>query len=122
MNKQLNFEVKGHTFTATFPTTNNYLKIHNLKASLSPHYDALLYMGTESSFATIVVDTIAHLTVMCPELVKSLQKPMSELELSELVELSEVYSSKVRPWYNELMNFIFKAPEELKKTEVDTNV
>jgi hypothetical protein len=125
MNRQLNFEFVGHTYSMTFPNTGQYLKIHNLKASLAPSYDLLETMGAESEFSNQIVDAASHLTVLCPELVGNLKKPIIELDLEHTIKLVQVYNSIIRPWYNSVMNELFTAQstaEKLKEGNLEEQI
>ena len=95
-NRTLNFEFQEHSYSMEFPNNQQYLTIHNLKASLLPQYDLLETMGSESSYATVLADAIAHFTVLSPKLIEDLNKPISQLPMEIGVELVGVYSEIVK--------------------------
>lgn len=112
-------EFKGNSYQVNFPNNREYVKIQNLKSLLASNYDSLEYNGPEAMFAQAIVDAESHLSVMCPDLVKSLNKPFGELSLIESREIVTMYTQEVRPWYNELLNFVFgvnKKDEEQKES------
>lgn len=117
MNTEKVIEFKGTSYKITFPNNRQYVKIQNLKSILSSTYDSLEMNGPESMFAQAIIDTEAHLSVMCPDLVNSLNKTFGELSLIETKEIVEMYTSQVRPWYNELLNFVFGVNKEVEKIE-----
>mgnify|MGYP000635614151 CR=1 FL=1 len=114
--KSLQFSINGTTFEIQFPNNEQYLRIQNKKLLLSPNYDALSYIGAEGEWAHNLVDVEAHLSVLCPDFIKSLSKKFGELSLIEGRELVEAYSEQFRPWYNEWMNFIFSASKKADET------
>lgn len=117
-NRTLNFEFQEHSYSMEFPNNQQYLTIHNLKASLLPQYDLLETMGSESSYATVLADAIAHFTVLSPKLIEDLNKPISQLPMEIGVELVGVYSEIVRPWYNDWLNLLFKPKETIEEKNV----
>lgn len=122
MNKKLTFELKEHTFSIEFPNNRQYVAIHNMKAMLSPQYESLQYMGAESEFATVIVDAVSHLSVLCPDIIKSLQVlSLMDLDMKATQELVKVYTEKIRPWYNEWLNDLFEVPKAVKveKEKID---
>lgn len=111
--KVITFQEKS--FTVNFPNNRQYVTIQNLKASLASNYDSLQYNGAEGSFAETIVDMESHLTILCPDLIKSLNKVIGELSLIETKQLVEIYVNEVRPWYNECLNFVFGVNKEESK-------
>lgn len=115
--KTLVFNFKENTYSIEFPNNRQYIAIQNLKATLASNYDSLGFMGAETQFAELLVDTQAHLTILCPSLLKDLNKPFGELDLITTKEISECYVQQFRPWYNNWMNALFGVVEEKKKDE-----
>lgn len=123
MQNEIKVEYNGQTFEVKFPNNREYVKIQNLKTILASNYESLQYIGSEGSFAEMIVDTEAHLTVMCPKLVKSLNVPIGDLSLIDMKALTALYAEKIRPWYNECLNFVFgvnKQEVSLETTETTT--
>ena len=125
MQNEIEVDYNGQTFEVKFPNNREYVRIQNLKSILASNYESLQYIGTEGSFAEMIVDAEAHLTVMCPKLVKSLNVPIGDLSLVDMKTLTALYAEKIRPWYNECLNFIFgvdKKKISLETTETTTIV
>ncbi len=110
--KEKTFTVKENTYTAKFPNNKEYVQIQNNKARLASHYDQLQFLGAEGDYATLLVDAEAHLSVICPNLMKDLAKPFGELNFEEGREIVNVYTNEIRPWYNGVLNFIFGVNKE----------
>lgn len=119
--KTKTFTVKDNNYQITFPNNKQYVQIQNMKVMLCPTIDVLGSIGSEGSFAESLVDAEAHFTVLCPSFVKDLAKPFGELSLEEGLEIVQIYANDIRPWYNEVMNFIFKANKEETKTTQTTS-
>ena len=116
----LNFKINDKTFIINFPTNRQYIDIHNTKAILASQYAEFKFMGAESSYAEVLVDTIAHLQILCPDLIKSLNRDLLDLDLQKRRELTVAYNSQFRPWYNENLNYIFGVGKN-EETEDEKN-
>ena len=109
---KLQLKVKEQSYEITFPNNSQYLRIQNLKSVISPSYEVLSQQGEEGNWALLITDMQAHFMVLCPELVKSLAKPIEQLTMLEGRELVELYTKQFQPWYNECMNVVFSTNKE----------
>lgn len=107
--KTLGFEYKGVAYELKFPNTGKLMDISVMKAKmLQGTYgiiaDSELMGDMLSQFSA---DTIAHLTVLCPDLLKNLNvQSYSELELVDMKELINVYLKNILPWMNSHYNML----------------
>lgn len=109
--KQLPFQ--GKTYSVSFPNNRQFIEIQTMKLALSSQYEGLQFSGVEGGYAQTLIDAISHLRVLCPELEKDLNKNILDLTMEEGLLLVELYNKEFRPWYDELMAFVFK----INKTE-----
>jgi len=116
--KVLKFTVRDVTYDINFPTNREFIRIQNLKISLASNIDAFKFGGAESSYAEVLVEVESHLSVLCPKLIKDLNKNFGDLTLAEGREITLVYSDVFRPWYNYWLNFVFQANKEEKTNNV----
>lgn len=113
--KTLNFTIEGNSYVINFPTNRQYIAIQNLKAAYASNYAEFQYMGAEPSYAGVLVDAAAHLTILCPQLVENLNKPILDLDLLQGKKLVDCYNDQFRPWYNSTLNFVFGVTKDDKK-------
>jgi hypothetical protein len=106
--KEIEIEWNGKKYTVKFPNNGQYQKIQSIKSQLLPDSFNMEFAGAESQFAVTLAEAQAHMTVMCPTLIKDLPKSFSELELIEAVEILDIYVKEIRVWYNEWLEIIFK--------------
>lgn len=118
--KVLPFKVKDSTYEINFPNNRQFIAIQNLKSVLAPNYETLGFMGAESEWAQSLVEVEAHLTILCPQLIKDLSIKFGDLTLLEGKEIVQCYADQFRPWYNEWLNFIFKSTKEEDTTTTTT--
>lgn len=115
----LTFTINEKNYEISFPNNRQYIAIQNAKATLASQYAELKFMGAEAEFAELLVDTIAHLQILAPDLIKDMNVSMLDLDLMKGRELSIAYAKQFRPWYNQNLNFIFEVnkdePEEPTK-------
>jgi hypothetical protein len=114
MKHQITFIVKdkneSHEYTIKAPNAGEILAIENLKASLTPYYREIAEKGT--SFGNLALDTVdmtAHLTILCPELIRNMQVPIMKMGLPDLLQLKKAYITQFAPWWsewNKLINHI----------------
>lgn len=109
---QLIFEINEKSYPLVFPNNRQYIAIQNQKAVIASQYAELKYMGAESQFAEQLVDAIAHLSVLAPDLLNDLNKPILDLGLKEGRELVKAYTDSFRPWYNANLDYIFGVNKE----------
>jgi len=123
--KTLSFTFGENEYKIEFPNNRQYIAIQNTKAALASNYDSFAFMGTEAQFAELLVDTQAHLTILCPDLIKDLNKPFGDLDLVDSRKLSEAYANQFRPWYNKWMNLVFgvedKKESKSQSSQTGTN-
>ena len=113
--KTLNFVVEENTYVINFPSNRQYIAIQDMMSSYARNYAEFQFMGPEPGFAGVLVETAAHLTILCPKLIENLNKPLLDLDLLQGKLLVDCYNEQFRPWYNEALNFVFGVNKEKKK-------
>ncbi len=94
---------KGTEYELKFPNTGQLMDLSLMKAELSNgNYNIIANMpALADNLAQFSIDTICHLTVLCPELLKSLNvKTYSEMELVDMKALIQIYIKDILPWMN----------------------
>lgn len=109
--KSITIKLKENSYEISFPTTGEYIAIQNLKSSLASNYDTL-NVDAESQWAKTLVNVSAHFMILCPKMIEDLTKPIMELSMIESMEIVKVYTEQFRDWYNEGLNFVFKANKQ----------
>lgn len=119
LSSKLTIEVNGYNYQVEFPNNKQFIAIQDAKAMLAKNYDSFKYMGVEASYAESLIDMQAHFSILCPQLIKDLAKPIGDLNMLEGWELVKVYNNEFRSWYNKLLDFVFKTDKADKKAEGD---
>jgi len=107
MDRQIDFTVKENSYTIKLPTAGQLLDIEEYKAVFTNgRYGAILANRTKSSEAALDnVDMMAHLTAMCPDLIKDMAaKGLSDwkqMSIIDLKELKEPYEKIFLPWFKD---------------------
>ena len=101
--KTLDFKFNEKNFTINFPNTGELMELSILKAKLSDgNYNAISNTDLlEDKLAQFSIDTVSHLTIMCPDLLKHLNvKSYLDLDLVDMKRLISVYVKSILPWMN----------------------
>ena len=109
MQKNLVFNVKGNSYNIEFPTVGQFQTIESLKQVLSKGmYSSLIQTNTVSSNQALdMIDIESYLSVLCPDLIKSLKcDSFSNLGVIDYLELKKAYDEQFVPWWNGLMSII----------------
>lgn len=120
VNKTTTFKFGGKDYKVNFPNNRQYIAIHNLKAQIAPQCAELRFMGAESNFAELLVDTIAHLRIMCPDLNGEINKDPLDLELVEGRTLTQAYTDQINKWYQDNLKFIFDVNKDKDADSIPT--
>jgi hypothetical protein len=116
--RTIQIRIETNVYNVNFPNVGQMMDIENMKMSLTNgSYADMVRSGLKSSYYnTEIVDTIAHLWVLIPELRADLQvRNFSELDPFVAKKLLKVYREQFTPWYEKLM-------KELMSEEVDNVV
>jgi hypothetical protein len=100
----LNFSVKGNNYSIKVPTMGNLIDIESSKQELSKgQYQQMIMTDIKSQWNAIeLIEAIANLRVLCPELLKDLKvRDISEIDAIDSKELVKAYKEQFVPWYNE---------------------
>jgi len=100
---------KGTDYELTFPNTGQLMDLAVMKAQLSDgNYNIISNMpALADNLAQFSIDTVTHLTVLCPELLRNLNvKTYSEMELMDMKELIKLYIKDILPWMNSWYNVL----------------
>lgn len=118
LNKKLNFEFKGNSYSIEYPTVGQYLDIENEKIKLSQgNWGKLVVAGTISAYrATQIIDCVANLKILCPQIFKDMKVDVFEIDAKDFAPLVLLFQNKVRKWYNEWFD-AFNAIFEESKSE-----
>ena len=116
LNSTLQLKVLENTYTVEFPDNGQYLRIQNMKIVISPAYDSLRSVGDQGGYAELLTDMEAHFSVLCPDLIKSLGKPIPKLSMTEGRELVKAYTEQFEPWYQEQLGIVFEVNKEVDKS------
>ena len=98
--------VQGQKFTLKYPNVGQYIDIKVLETKLAQGMVSQLVSATPSHLdAYLFITTYAHLTILCPELIKSLNvNSLLDLSIDDFEELSEVYLKEIQPWLDSIKN------------------
>ena len=111
----IKIEYKGTTHELKFPNTGEMMDLAILKVQLSQGNYSRIANTTllGDKLAQFSVDTIAHLTVLCPDLIKSLNvASYSEMEMTDMALLINIYLESILPWMNSWYNLLDKIGAE----------
>ena len=104
----IKIEYKGTTHELKFPNTGEMMDLAILNYSRIANTTLL-----GDKLAQFSVDTIAHLTVLCPDLIKSLNvASYSEMEMTDMALLINIYLESILPWMNSWYNLLDKIGAE----------
>lgn len=104
MQETLNFDIKGNSYTLTFPNVGDFRKIESLKQVLSNGmYSQLVGTATnQAQHAADIVDIEAMVSVLEPEMIDKAFKSnsFSQLGMKDFQELKKAYVDQILPWWN----------------------
>jgi hypothetical protein len=101
LQEEVKFVVKGHEYTVKFPTVGQYYGIEALKQSLGRgNYNMMVQSPLRSvQDALDMIDIEATLTIMCPDLIKDLKVPITELDIRDYLDVKTAYLKQVAPFF-----------------------
>lgn len=101
LQEEVKFVVKGHEYTVKFPTVGQYYSIEALKQSLGRgNYNMMVQSPLRSvQDALDMIDIEATLTIMCPDLIKDLKVPITELDIRDYLLVKDAYVKQVAPFF-----------------------
>lgn len=104
LQEEVKFIVKGHEYTIKYPTVGQYYNIEALKQSLGRgNYNMMLQSPLRSvQDALDMIDIEATLTIMCPDLIKDLKVPITELDVRDFVAVKDAYIKQVAPFFKSI--------------------
>jgi hypothetical protein len=104
LQEEVKFVVKGHEYTIKYPTVGQYYNIEALKQSLGRgNYNMMLQSPLRSvQDALDMIDIEATLTIMCPDLIKDLKVPITELDVRDFVAVKDAYIKQVAPFFKSI--------------------
>lgn len=113
MKREIQFVIKGNSYTVSFPTVRNFLNIEASRMTLSNGtYGQLLRSSLiTSSVALDMIDMISVMSTLCPKMIEDLKvASMLDLDLADSKEVLDVYNSDIKKWIDAWM-VIFKNPK-----------
>lgn len=115
INQPLTFTIKTNSYTIDDVRIKHFIDFEKMKASVSAGlYGSIFRMGTMSSDeALTMIDIESFFNVFCPQVLVHLEaKDFKELGFQDYLEIKEIYSEKIVPWYNNYIKIL-----RPKKTE-----
>jgi len=111
----ISINYKGTDYDLEFPNTGQMMDLAILKVQLSNgNYNRIsntTLLGDK--LAQFSIDTISHLTILCPELLKTLNvASYSEMEMKDMTILINIYLEKILPWMNSWYHLLDKVGEK----------
>lgn len=114
LERQKTFSFLGEKITVNFPNVGQMIDMESLKQSLTGNkYGAMSASGVKSMFYALdMVDTLAFFEVMYPRVKRILGvKSFTEMNPEEMKPLIEAYKEHVVPWYDKLLQDLYKIEE-----------
>lgn len=101
-----NVVFRDRNFNLSYPTVGQLIDIRVIEKQISRGTGNDLLMGTgEDVDAFIYIRTFAHIKVLIPELVESLNVgSMLDLSIVDYQDLVDLYSNEIQPWLSEWQN------------------
>lgn len=125
LQRTIDFNVKGNSYTLTFPTVGQLFQIEAMKVSVTlGTYGEMVKGITITILRTLdFVDMVAYLTILCPNLIKDLKvDSLTKLDIFDAKELVLEYRKQVVPWINkwqETLNDFKEEEQENTLTPID---
>lgn len=113
-------KVKGKSYEIEFPNTGGLIDIELLKMSLAKdQYGSLLDTNTSTSnWAMYSVDMIATLSILTPDLLKSMEvDSIRSLDVLDGKMLLKVYIKDILPWMREWDQVLNSDEEESEEKD-----
>lgn len=126
LQRDKSFTLKSNSYSVSFPTVDQFLKIENNKLKYSDgQYSQLVWAKTYASAMSLdLIDMRSTLEVLCPKLIEDLKCPIGQLDIFDSQELLDVFKSEVQPWIESWLTIFLKLPQikESKPKTVTTGV
>lgn len=106
------FNLKGNSYSVRFPSVNDFIQIESRRMNLTNGTYGYMLQSTliTSGLALDMVDMVATLTVLCPDIIKDLKvNTILELDLIDSKELMTAYNEQVKVWIEGWLK-IFRSP------------
>lgn len=113
--RSLEIVVGDKTYKLNFPNTGELMDLAILRSRLSEgNYNSIantLILGDK--LAQFSIDTIAHLSILCPSLLNDLNvKNYTDLDVLSMKKLIRIYIDKIFPWMNSWYELLNSLDEE----------
>ena len=122
LERSMTFEFKGKKYTIEFPTVGQFLSIENEKLLYSNgNWGSLVASLANSSFRAVqIIECIANIKVLCPELINNLKEGVNILDIDakDFTELIIMYRKQIKPWYSAW----FKEFNDILKEDIDEDI
>lgn len=120
MERQIKFKFNEKEYSIEYPTVGQYLDIERKKIEISGgQWGNLIGANTKSSSRAVqIIDCLANIVVLCPDLLKDLKpeaKNLMDIDAKDFTILVVAYNKQVRNWYSEWFkefNDIFQEEED----------
>lgn len=116
--------IDNREYNLEFPSVGEYIEIETLKTDISlGKFAQLLSSRTVSSLRAIqIVEIVAILTVLCPQLIEDLKvKSILDLDIQDFIKIMKSYQKDVAPWYKdwfeEFNNILEDTNKEIKEVK-----
>lgn len=119
LSREKTFKTKENSYNMKFPSIGQYIEIESKRMNLSNGaYSSMLNSNLISSQTAMdMIDMIATLSTLCPDLVKDLKsKSFIDMDIIDGRELLEDYRNQILPWLNSWMK-VLKDPPKFETKE-----
>lgn len=112
-------KVVNNEYKISIPTIGQLWDIEEAKAILSNgRYGAVMSNRTTwAEYNLDNIDMVAHLSIMCPLLMKDLKVEWKDLDPFDFEELRTVYKEQFIPWFSRFTELLRKVKKDESETE-----
>ena len=122
--REIVINYNGKKFQVKFPNVGQMIDIESLKSALTGgKYGAFAASGIKSMYFVLdMVDTIAFLSVVCPNLKRYVAGDEDGLEYTEMKPetikaLVNIYKKEILPWYSKILDQLYSSADEATESE-----
>lgn len=119
LSRELIFKFKDREYKIEFPTVGQFLDIENEKLMYSRgNWGGLVSSVANSSYRAVqLIECIANLKILCPQLFKDLKEGVNILDIDakDFASLFIVYKKQIKPWYSSW----FKEFNDILQEDID---
>jgi len=116
--REISIDFNGKKFMINFPNVGQMIDIESMKNALTGNkYGSFAASGIKSMYFILdVVDTIAFLSIMCPNLKNSVSEEQNvdytQMKPESIKKLVQLYKEKILPWYSKMLEQLYSSANE----------